>query len=151
LLTVLGILSYKGVDGIVDNASEVIEGSKRDALPAQKEFDHMNWAAKVNALLTDDGVTTLDVVLDHKECSFGRWLYGPGRKDKVIRQSAADTEESASAAEQLSAQAEMMRPAARDLKEIIREKSSVKKENNTNNLLPNTSQSRLKTTLPVGR
>ena len=85
LLTALGVLSYKGVEGIVDNASEVIEGNKLDALLAQKEIDHMNWAAKVNALLTNDGVTTLDVALDHTKCSFGKWLFGSGRKEAEVR------------------------------------------------------------------
>ena len=57
LLTVAGVLSYSGVGGIVGNAEEVISGNKLDAVLAQKEIDHLNWANAVNALLTDEKVT----------------------------------------------------------------------------------------------
>ncbi len=81
LLLILGAVSFFGVGNIVSNAEEVIEGNRLDSILAQKEVDHLNWSAKVNALLTDDTVTTLDVQTDHTKCGFGKWLYGPGRKD----------------------------------------------------------------------
>ena len=80
LMVVLGVMSYKGVSGIVYNASQVIEGNKLDANLAQKEVDHLNWVNKVNALLTDEKVTKLDVQTDDRKCSLGKWLYGQGRK-----------------------------------------------------------------------
>ncbi|MFH2064292.1 MAG: methyl-accepting chemotaxis protein [Pseudomonadota bacterium] len=80
LLAVVGVLSFTGVAGIVTNASQVIEGNKLDAEMAQKEVDHLNWAGKVNALLTDDKTTTLAVETDDHKCGFGQWLYGDGRK-----------------------------------------------------------------------
>ncbi len=81
LLGVVGLLSYNGVGGIVKNAGQVIEGNKLDANLAQKEVDHLNWANKVNALLTDENVTGLDVQTDHRLCAFGKWLYGEGRRE----------------------------------------------------------------------
>jgi len=80
LLGVVWGLSYVGVGGIVDNADEVITGNKLDGQMAQKEVDHLNWASKVSALLTDDKVTTLEVQLDPRKCGFGKWLYGEERK-----------------------------------------------------------------------
>jgi len=80
LLMVLGIMSYSGVSGIVINATEVIEGNKLNGNLAQKEVDHLNWINKVNALLTDDKVTSLDVETDDHKCAFGQWLFGEGRK-----------------------------------------------------------------------
>ena len=80
MLGVMGILSYTGVNSIVSNAEQVIDGNKLDGLLAQKEVDHLNWANKVNALLTDDGVSTLDVEVDHRQCACGKWLYGEGRQ-----------------------------------------------------------------------
>ena len=74
------ILSYTGVGGIVQNAGQVIEGNRLDGNLAQKEVDHLNWANKVNALLTDDKVTTLQVQTDDHKCGFGKWLYGEGRE-----------------------------------------------------------------------
>ncbi len=73
-----GIIGFKK---IVNNATEVIEGNKLDSILARKEVDHLVWVNNVNALLTDDAVTTLDVQTDDHECGLGKWLYGPGRKD----------------------------------------------------------------------
>ena len=80
LLCLAGGLSYLGVGGIVSNASQVIEGNQLQGNLAQKEVDHLNWANQVNALLTDAKVTKLAVQTDPRKCAFGKWLYGPGRK-----------------------------------------------------------------------
>ncbi len=80
LLSVVGFLSFSGVGKIVANAKEVIDGNKLDGSLAQKEVDHLNWANKVNALLTDETVTTLKVQTDDHKCGFGKWLYGEDRK-----------------------------------------------------------------------
>jgi methyl-accepting chemotaxis protein len=81
LLTAVGLLSFTGVGAIVENAEEVIHGNQLDGELAQKEVDHLNWANQVNALLTDDTVTALDVETDHHKCGFGKWLYGEGREE----------------------------------------------------------------------
>lgn len=80
LLAVVTGWSFSGISSIVGNATEVIRGNQLDGVLAQKEVDHLNWAAKVNALLTDDKVTTLNVETDDHRCAFGQWLYGEGRK-----------------------------------------------------------------------
>ncbi|MCB2185698.1 MAG: CZB domain-containing protein [Deltaproteobacteria bacterium] len=80
LLVLAGVLSFLGVGNIVHNATEVIQGNALDGELAQKEVDHLNWAGKVNALLTDDKVTELKVETDPAKCAFGRWLYGEGRQ-----------------------------------------------------------------------
>ena len=80
LLGVVNFLSYTGVGGIVNNAGQVIDGNKLDGVLAQKEVDHLNWANKVNLLLTDESVTELAVQTDDHKCGFGKWLYGEGRK-----------------------------------------------------------------------
>jgi len=81
LLCAAGVLSYTGVGGIVQNAGEVIEGNRLDGVLAQRELDHLNWANKVNALLTDDKVSKLNVETDPHKCAFGKWLYGEGRRE----------------------------------------------------------------------
>jgi methyl-accepting chemotaxis protein len=80
LLCIVGLLSFTGVRGTVQNAEQVIDGNKLDGMLAQKEVDHLNWVNKVNALLTDEKVTKLEVQTDHKKCSFGQWLYGQERR-----------------------------------------------------------------------
>ena len=54
LTAAIFLISCLGVEHIVDNAGEVVNGKKLDALLAQKELDHLNWAGRVNALLTDE-------------------------------------------------------------------------------------------------
>jgi methyl-accepting chemotaxis protein len=81
LLTVVGLLSYVGVDQIVGNAKTVIAGNQLDGELAQKEVDHLNWANQVNALLTDKNLHELTVQTDHHKCGFGQWLYGAGRQE----------------------------------------------------------------------
>ena len=68
MMAVVGFLSYTGVGGIVTNAAQVIDGNELDGILAQKEVDHLNWANKVNALLTDESVTELNVQTDDHLC-----------------------------------------------------------------------------------
>ena len=81
LLIVLGAISFTGVGGIVNNASEVIDGTSLDGELAQKEVDHLNWIMDVNKLLTDPEVNELHVETDHTQCGFGKWLFGEARKE----------------------------------------------------------------------
>jgi methyl-accepting chemotaxis protein len=80
ILSIICVMSYTGVGGIVKDAEQVINGNKLDGNLAQKEVDHLNWANKVNALLTDETITQLDVQTDDHKCGFGKWLYGEGRQ-----------------------------------------------------------------------
>ncbi|BBD09900.1 methyl-accepting chemotaxis protein [Desulfovibrio ferrophilus] len=81
LLTVVGLWSILGVGRIVDNAGEVIEGNKLKGNFTQRVVDHLKWAEKVGAYLTDKDVTELKVQLDPHKCAFGQWYYGEGRKE----------------------------------------------------------------------
>lgn len=74
-------LSVSGIGGIVEDAKETIYGNQLDAIMTQREVDHLNWVAKVNGLLTDDQITTLDVETDDHKCGFGAWLYSEKRKE----------------------------------------------------------------------
>ncbi|MCK5405093.1 MAG: CZB domain-containing protein, partial [Desulfobulbaceae bacterium] len=81
LLAVVALWSIFGIKGIVVDAEEVIEGNMLRGEMVQKEVDHLNWVAEVNALLTDDTVTELNVETDDHKCGLGMWLYGQGRED----------------------------------------------------------------------
>ena len=84
MLTAVGLLCFTGVGSIVGNATQVIEGNKLDGVLAQREVDHLNWANRVNELLTNDSITALNVETDHHKCGFGKWLFGEGRKEAEI-------------------------------------------------------------------
>ncbi|MEE9309282.1 MAG: CZB domain-containing protein, partial [Spirochaetia bacterium] len=69
-----------GIQGIVSNAQEVIEGNKLKGLMEEKTVDHLNWAAKLSLFLSDENTTELDVQTDPLKCALGKWYYGDGRK-----------------------------------------------------------------------
>jgi len=73
LLVTVTVWSLLGVGGIVDDATEVIDGNALRALTVQMEVDHLDWAGQVSALLSDDHVTELTVQLDPHKCGFGQW------------------------------------------------------------------------------
>ena len=81
LLIVLIISSYNGISSIVFNAKEVITGNQLDGSLAQREIDHLNWANEVNALLTDEKVTSLNVETNHTRCALGKWLNSEKRTE----------------------------------------------------------------------
>lgn len=80
LLGVISIITYLGVEGIVVDAREVIEGNKLSGVLAQKEVDQMNWVAGVNRLFTDESLIRLNVETDNHKSGLGKWLYSGHRK-----------------------------------------------------------------------
>ena len=80
LMTIVGVWSFTGINGIVKNAQDLSDGNKLVGVLLQKEVDHLNWASEVNKLLTDDSVTTLNVQTDPHKCAFGKWFYGQERQ-----------------------------------------------------------------------
>jgi methyl-accepting chemotaxis protein len=76
----LGLVSHLGMGSVVSNARQVIAGNRLDALLAQKEVEHLNWAAEVNGVLMDETQAALGVQTDPHKCAFGTWLYGEGRQ-----------------------------------------------------------------------
>lgn len=79
LLFLLAVFNFFGVGRIVGDAERVIEGNKLNAELAQREVDHLNWAAKVSGFLLDDQVSELAVETDYHKCGFGKWYYGKER------------------------------------------------------------------------
>ncbi len=95
LLVGVGYLGYSGVGSVAKNAEMVIRGNQLDAMLTQREVDHLNWMGKVNELWINSQIRKIDVQTDDRLCSFGKWLYGPERRqmvsaypelDEVIRQ-----------------------------------------------------------------
>jgi methyl-accepting chemotaxis protein len=79
LLFLLALFNFFGVGRIVGDAEQVIEGNKLNAELAQREVDHLNWAAKVSGFLLDDRIADLAVETDPHKCGFGKWYYGKDR------------------------------------------------------------------------
>ena len=81
LLVVVGGLSFRGVTQMSHNAKDVVSKNNLIENLTRKEIDHLNWANKVAALLTDENVTELNVETDDHKCAFGKWLYSEERKE----------------------------------------------------------------------
>lgn len=83
LLLISGLWAIFGINGIVGNASESIDGNKLRSDLESKYVDHLIWAKELNRLLSDDEVTKLTVQTDYHKCAFGKWYYGEGRKQAL--------------------------------------------------------------------
>ena len=81
LLAGVSAWSVLGIGSIVRDAHEVIDGNQIKAVLVQRELDHLRWAGKVNAFITDPAVTTLEVQTDPHKCKLGEWLYGDGARE----------------------------------------------------------------------
>ncbi|MFH2132948.1 MAG: methyl-accepting chemotaxis protein [bacterium] len=81
LMLVIAGWSWSGINGIVNDATELAAGNKLVGVLLQREVDHLNWAGEVNRLLTDKSLTSLNVETDPTKCGFGKWYYGDGRKE----------------------------------------------------------------------
>ncbi len=84
LMLIVGGWAVMGIGRFVDDAGQVIEGNRLRGMIAQREVDHLDWAANVNMLLTNDTVTTLDVQTDPHKCGLGSWYYGEERKEAEV-------------------------------------------------------------------
>lgn len=81
LTVVLAAVSYTSVNNMSNKTDEVIYKNELAGSLTQREIDHLNWVNKVNALLTDNSVTELNVQTDDHKCAFGQWLYSEDRKE----------------------------------------------------------------------
>lgn len=82
-LITVSLWSIIGIQGIVNDADEVIDGNKLRTELEHKYVQHLQWTAQVCALLTSDEVTELSVQTNHTLCDFGQWYYGDGKKEAL--------------------------------------------------------------------
>jgi methyl-accepting chemotaxis protein len=81
LMVLSVVVTLFGVNNVVSNAKEVIQGNRLDGLLAQREVDHLTWANKLNSTLSDPKADKITVQTDHTKCALGLWLYGEGRRE----------------------------------------------------------------------
>lgn len=83
LTLLVGVAAWAiwGIGIIVYDAEEVIAGNTLRADLVQEVVRNLEWAGKVQLLLTDDTVHSISIQTDPTKCSFGQWFYGKGRKE----------------------------------------------------------------------
>lgn len=79
LLVFVGVVAFWGMNVTQTKTTEAISLNELGANLRQREIDHLNWAATVSELLTDDSVTELKVETDPHKCGFGKWFYSEER------------------------------------------------------------------------
>lgn len=79
LLILVGGIAFFGAIHMGEDSSVAMEMSCLAENFQQKEIDHLNWAAQVARLFTDESVTELTVQTDDHQCSFGSWFYSDER------------------------------------------------------------------------
>ena len=80
LLVTVAIWSFNGVNQILKNTNEITEANHLKTEIKDRHIDHLQWADKVNAFITDPNVNKLNVELDPHKCAFGQWYYSEDRK-----------------------------------------------------------------------
>ena len=98
LLILVGGWSLQGINRMVGNGLEVVDGNKLRGEILQREVDHLNWVNRVSAFISDEKVTEIGVQLDHTQCGLGKWFYGEGRRQAealvpALRTALSDLEE----------------------------------------------------------
>lgn len=79
MMGLIVLANFLGMRTMIRLSSEALLSNRLDGILAQKEVDHLNWANKVQSLLTDREATTLTVETDDHKCGFGKWLYSADR------------------------------------------------------------------------
>jgi methyl-accepting chemotaxis protein len=91
VLTLLAAISgynYAGLTEVDHLAHETEEASAGTQFMLLKTIDHLNWMAKLNNLVYNENVHTLNIQTDDHKCGFGKWLFG-----EEVKQLASENEE----------------------------------------------------------
>lgn len=81
----LGGWALQSIRQIAGNAQQVIAGNKLREEMVQQEVAHLNWAANVQALLTEGTARSRAIQTDPRQCELGRWLESDERKNAERR------------------------------------------------------------------
>ncbi|MBL6988001.1 MAG: CZB domain-containing protein [Methylobacter sp.] len=85
LLFITAGLSVSSFSTLLTNSGKVVTADNLRTALVEREVDHLNWTAKLNAFVFDEHVHDLDVQLDHTQCAFGRWYYGEERRQAEMQ------------------------------------------------------------------
>ncbi|MFH7321649.1 methyl-accepting chemotaxis protein [Desulfurivibrio sp. D14AmB] len=80
VLILIGISNHLSVREMIGQSREIIGDMAMDTELTQREVDHLVWVSRVRDFLAAEGAEPLAVETDHRQCGFGRWYYGEGRR-----------------------------------------------------------------------
>lgn len=88
VLTVLGVIvfmTFRGLGSLVGAAEEVNYANELDSVLARQEANYWNFMVEVNALLTDENVTELQLESDVNKFGCGLWLASEDSKEALAK------------------------------------------------------------------
>lgn len=112
LLAVISGYNYTGLTEVDHLAHETEEASASTQFMLLKTIDHLNWISKLNDLVYNENIDSLDIQTDDHKCGFGKWLYG-----EEVKQLAAENEEMAKLVEAIKAPHRRLHHSAIKIKE----------------------------------
>ena len=80
LLLLLTGLALNNLDSIAGQGKAMAAGNQLRGELLQRKVEHMEWASALFQFIDDDKKKQLDIQLDYRQCSLGRWYYGEGRR-----------------------------------------------------------------------
>ena len=76
LLVIIGGYTYLEFGRINDLSHDAQRMAEGDRFMLSKTIDHMDWLRKLNDLVFNDRVKSVNLETDPHKCGFGKWLYG---------------------------------------------------------------------------
>ena len=83
-LILLSFLAYGGFRQVNNISAKFAKASEVRRVVTQSEVDHLKWGQKVANTLVDPEGKKLEVQVDGRQCNFGKWYYGEGRKSAEV-------------------------------------------------------------------
>ena len=80
VLILIGVGNSLAIRVMGQQNEEIVVGLRLDSELTQREVDHLAWASRVRDFIGDQSATKLEVAVDYRQCGFGRWYYGEGRR-----------------------------------------------------------------------
>ncbi len=79
ILVLIGVFNQYAVRDMVAESRGVITDMALDTELTQREVDHLIWVSRIRDYLAGED-ENLEVETDYRQCGFGRWYYGEGRR-----------------------------------------------------------------------
>ena len=88
ILIVFSFWVVSGINGIIGNAGNVIDGNKLRTEINQRYVDHLKWSVKLGEYILDPLKDELNIEKNFHNCAFGKWYYGEDRAnaEKLVPQ-----------------------------------------------------------------
>ncbi|WP_034641334.1 methyl-accepting chemotaxis protein [Desulfovibrio inopinatus] len=92
VLIVVSTIEIVGLDNLHRDVDGVVTRSRIAMNIKEMEINHLDWVLSISRGIISNEITNLNVESDPKECAFGKWFYGDGKRvlEEAVPSTAAD-------------------------------------------------------------